>query len=180
LNTETFAFSTHYSYESLWRLSGSHVRTRAVHRSELPRAKSGPSQMNPSVSYLIAACSPTPKGLTTLGKLNAILFRSAFYFQGQQLAIGDKMNLSSYLLKPVQRMGKYALILKQVLKECPPNAAEYDDLSEAEEMTRWCLQHGNDLLAMDALQVCTFFLLGDLAILFNRPFKPEAYWSGRS
>lgn len=67
--------------------------------------------------------------------------------------MGDKMDLSSYLLKPVQRMGKYALILKQVLKECPENSPDYQELQSAEEMIRFCLQHGNDLLAMDALQV---------------------------
>lgn len=63
------------------------------------------------------------------------------------------MDLSSYLLKPVQRMGKYALILKQVLKECSESSPEYQELISAEEMVRFCLQHGNDLLAMDALQV---------------------------
>ena len=30
------------------------------------------------------------------------------------------MDLASYLLKPVQRMGKYALILKQVRADCDP------------------------------------------------------------
>ena len=63
------------------------------------------------------------------------------------------MDLSSYLLKPVQRMGKYALILKQILKECPESAAEYQDLTAAQDMIKFCLQHGNDLLAMDALKV---------------------------
>ena len=28
------------------------------------------------------------------------------------------MDLASYLLKPVQRMGKYALLLQQLVKEC--------------------------------------------------------------
>ena len=37
------------------------------------------------------------------------------------MSLGDRMDLSSYLLKPVQRMGKYALLLKQILKECPEN-----------------------------------------------------------
>ena len=36
------------------------------------------------------------------------------FFRAKQLDLGDKMDLSSYLLKPVQRMGKYALLLKQV------------------------------------------------------------------
>ena len=40
------------------------------------------------------------------------------------------MDLSSYLLKPVQRMGKYALLLKQILKECPENEQqEFADLN---------------------------------------------------
>lgn len=38
------------------------------------------------------------------------------------------MDLSSYLLKPVQRMGKYALLLKQLLKECADTEMEYPDL----------------------------------------------------
>ena len=36
------------------------------------------------------------------------------FFKPMQLKLEDKMDLASYLLKPVQRMGKYALILKQV------------------------------------------------------------------
>lgn len=40
-------------------------------------------------------------------------FGSSFFKQ-KQMTLGDKMDLSSYLLKPVQRMGKYALLLKQV------------------------------------------------------------------
>ena len=52
------------------------------------------------------------------------------YNREKQLSLGDRMDLSSYLLKPVQRMGKYALLLKQILKECPENEQqEYADLS---------------------------------------------------
>lgn len=76
------------------------------------------------------------------------------YFREKQLELGDKMDLSSYLLKPVQRMGKYALLIKLVLKECPLTAPEYPDLKAAEDMIRFQLRHGNDLLAMDALREC--------------------------
>ncbi|KAL4234273.1 Pleckstrin y domain containing [Mactra antiquata] len=76
------------------------------------------------------------------------------FFRDKQLELGDKMDLSSYLLKPVQRMGKYALLIKQVLKECSRTAPEYQDLKAAEEMVRFQLRHGNDLLAMDALRDC--------------------------
>lgn len=84
------------------------------------------------------------------------------YFQSKQLELGDKMDLASYLLKPVQRMGKYALLLQQMMKACPtlpPGASEraiseQDDLKQAEEMVRFQLRHGNDLLAMDSIREC--------------------------
>lgn len=34
------------------------------------------------------------------------------------MELNDKMDLASYLLKPVQRMGKYALLLQQLMKAC--------------------------------------------------------------
>ncbi|KAM7283267.1 puratrophin-1 [Ixodes scapularis] len=76
------------------------------------------------------------------------------FFKEKQLELGDKMDLASYLLKPVQRMGKYALLLKQILKECPEREPEHADLKAAEEMVRFQLRHGNDLLGMDALREC--------------------------
>lgn len=39
-------------------------------------------------------------------------------WQPKQLELNDKMDLASYLLKPVQRMGKYALLLQQLMKAC--------------------------------------------------------------
>ncbi|KAH9515623.1 hypothetical protein Btru_011574 [Bulinus truncatus] len=76
------------------------------------------------------------------------------FFRQKQLELGDKMDLSSYLLKPVQRMGKYALLLKQLLKECSETEPEYPELKAAEEMVKFQLRHGNDLLAMDSLREC--------------------------
>lgn len=45
-------------------------------------------------------------------------FESLFWEQSKQLELNDKMDLASYLLKPVQRMGKYALLLQQLMKAC--------------------------------------------------------------
>lgn len=72
------------------------------------------------------------------------------------------MDLASYLLKPVQRMGKYALLLQQLMKACQSTAnasqeretADLEDLRSAEQMVRFQLRHGNDLLAMDSLRDC--------------------------
>ncbi|XP_057689818.1 pleckstrin homology domain-containing family G member 4B isoform X3 [Corythoichthys intestinalis] len=77
------------------------------------------------------------------------------FFKNKQLDLGDKMDLASYLLKPIQRMSKYALLLKDLIKECSQSQAqELSDLRTAEEMVKFQLRHGNDLLAMDAIRGC--------------------------
>ncbi|XP_054903813.1 pleckstrin homology domain-containing family G member 4B isoform X2 [Poeciliopsis prolifica] len=77
------------------------------------------------------------------------------FFKNKQLELGDKMDLASYLLKPIQRMSKYALLLKDLIKECSySQEQELSDLRTAEEMVRFQLRHGNDLLAMDAIRGC--------------------------
>ncbi|XP_077383924.1 pleckstrin homology domain-containing family G member 4B isoform X4 [Festucalex cinctus] len=77
------------------------------------------------------------------------------FFKNKQLDLGDKMDLASYLLKPIQRMSKYALLLKDLIKECGQSQAqELSDLRTAEEMVKFQLRHGNDLLAMDAIRGC--------------------------
>ncbi|KAG8230681.1 hypothetical protein J437_LFUL010758 [Ladona fulva] len=76
------------------------------------------------------------------------------FFKTKQLELGDKMDLASYLLKPVQRMGKYALLLQQLMKAYPEKEADISDIQAAEQMVRFQLRHGNDLLAMDSLRDC--------------------------
>ncbi|XP_055619314.1 uncharacterized protein LOC129764351 [Toxorhynchites rutilus septentrionalis] len=84
------------------------------------------------------------------------------FFKAKQIELNDKMDLASYLLKPVQRMGKYALLLQQLMKACataqdttnPEILEDFEQLQKAEEMVRFQLRHGNDLLAMDSLRDC--------------------------
>lgn len=77
------------------------------------------------------------------------------FFKNKQVELGDKMDLASYLLKPIQRMSKYALLLKDLIKECSQSQEqELSDLRTAEEMVKFQLRHGNDLLAMDAIRGC--------------------------
>ncbi|KAM8946012.1 puratrophin-1 [Pelodytes ibericus] len=77
------------------------------------------------------------------------------FFKNKQRQLGDKMDLASYLLKPIQRMSKYALLLKDLIKECgEAQDQELVYLRAAEEMVKFQLRHGNDLLAMDAIRDC--------------------------
>ncbi|XP_039544522.1 uncharacterized protein plekhg4 isoform X3 [Pimephales promelas] len=77
------------------------------------------------------------------------------FFRHKQLELGDKMDLASYLLKPIQRMSKYALLLKDLSKEVSEvQEQELTYLRAATEMVKFQLRHGNDLLAMDAIRDC--------------------------
>jgi len=50
------------------------------------------------------------------------------------MELADQLDLSSYLLKPVQRMTKYALLLQQMLKECRHTDPEHADLTVGPKM----------------------------------------------
>ncbi|XP_039266368.2 puratrophin-1-like [Styela clava] len=74
------------------------------------------------------------------------------FFRAKQHSLRDKMDLASYLLKPVQRMGKYALLLHNIAKHS--DAPYRSLLREAESLVKFQLRHGNDLLAMDSIVGC--------------------------
>lgn len=75
--------------------------------------------------------------------------------QQKQLKLGDKMDLWSYLLKPVQRISKYSLLLQDMMADCGPRQSrEMAEVKAALEVIHYQLRHGNNLLAMDAIQHC--------------------------
>ncbi|KAM4622875.1 uncharacterized protein KIAA1755 homolog isoform 2-T2 [Discoglossus pictus] len=76
------------------------------------------------------------------------------FFKKKQQELGDKMDLSSYLLKPIQRISKYSLLLQDMEWECRGQPTRQGELQAAQEVVRFQLRHGNDLLAMDAIHDC--------------------------
>ena len=65
------------------------------------------------------------------------------------------MDLWSYLLKPVQRISKYSLLLQDMMRECGPGQTrEMAEVKAALEVIHFQLRHGNNLLAMDAIHHC--------------------------
>uniref|UniRef100_A0A665SXR5 protein-glutamine gamma-glutamyltransferase n=1 Tax=Echeneis naucrates TaxID=173247 RepID=A0A665SXR5_ECHNA len=77
------------------------------------------------------------------------------FFKQKQLKLGDKMDLWSYLLKPVQRISKYSQLLQDMMRECGPGQArEMAEVKAALEVIHFQLRHGNNLLAMDAIHNC--------------------------
>nr|KAF6411330.1 pleckstrin homology and RhoGEF domain containing G4 [Rousettus aegyptiacus] len=76
------------------------------------------------------------------------------FFKDKQQVLGDHLDLASYLLKPIQRMSKYALLLQELARACGGPMQELSALRAAQSLVRFQLRHGNDLLAMDAIQGC--------------------------
>lgn len=99
------------------------------------------------------------------------------FFRRKQVELGDKMDLSSYLLKPVQRMSKYALLLTDLMKEVGvAQEAELAALQAATNMVKFQLRHGNDLLAMDAIRDCDVNLKEQGQLIRQDEFT---VWTGR-
>lgn len=99
------------------------------------------------------------------------------FFRRKQAELGDKMDLSSYLLKPVQRMSKYALLLADLIKEVgSAQEAELAALLTATDMVKFQLRHGNDLLAMDAVRDCDVNLKEQGQLIRQDEFT---VWTGR-
>ncbi|KAM7424797.1 hypothetical protein PAMA_000924 [Pampus argenteus] len=99
------------------------------------------------------------------------------FFRRKQVELGDKMDLSSYLLKPIQRMSKYALLLTDLMKEVAvAQEAELVVLQAATNMVKFQLRHGNDLLAMDAIRNCDVNLKEQGQLIRQDEFT---VWTGR-
>ncbi|KAJ0036184.1 hypothetical protein NQD34_004861 [Periophthalmus magnuspinnatus] len=99
-----------------------------------------------------------------------ILHRRHDIFKKKQQELGDHMDLSSYLLRPIQRISKYSLLLQDMLSlvssslygpgvyvpEYTRAERERDraDIQAAADLVRFQMRHGNDLLTMDAIRDC--------------------------
>uniref|UniRef100_A0A8C5GCG4 Pleckstrin homology domain-containing family G member 4B-like n=1 Tax=Gouania willdenowi TaxID=441366 RepID=A0A8C5GCG4_GOUWI len=99
-------------------------------------------------------------------------------FKRKQQELGDMMDLSSYLLRPIQRISKYSLLLQDMLalsgshrpteftsSGCGSSPyvpvltgsdmeREMAEVEAAADLVRFQMRHGNDLLTMDAIQDC--------------------------
>ncbi|XP_054464571.1 uncharacterized protein LOC129099371 [Anoplopoma fimbria] len=86
-----------------------------------------------------------------------ILHRRHDIFKKKQQELGDMMDLSSYLLRPIQRISKYSLLLQDMLAlagSYSERERERAEIRAAADLVRFQMRHGNDLLTMDAIQEC--------------------------
>lgn len=168
---------SHFTIIFLTRLN---MCTLSTHRYEHHPLKVGAAFLRHEPKFYLYALynKNKPKSDSLMSEYGSVFFKS------KQIQLMDKMDLASYLLKPVQRMGKYALLLQQLMKacskiECCGNQELIEDLEElkmAEEMVRFQLRHGNDLLAMDSLRDCDVNVKEQGRLLRQNEFL---VWEGR-
>lgn len=74
----------------------------------------------------------------SIGQKAAIDFMNASPLMGSNpdLIIANDFELQSFILKPVQRLCKYPLLLKQLVKVTEPSAANYNELVTALEISK--------------------------------------------
>ncbi|XP_063390202.1 uncharacterized protein LOC134675838 isoform X3 [Cydia fagiglandana] len=75
-------------------------------------------------SVYTSYCTGYPRTMARLAAL-AGKSQSAREFRERQLALGHPLPLASYLLKPVQRILKYHLLLQSVVKQCATRETEF-------------------------------------------------------
>ncbi|XP_027048603.1 guanine nucleotide exchange factor DBS-like isoform X2 [Pocillopora damicornis] len=68
------------------------------------------------------------------------------FFKECQERLGHLLPLSAYLLKPVQRITKYQLLLREMMKLTLRNSTAYDDLEKALDTMEGVLRHVNDVM----------------------------------
>uniref|UniRef100_A0A3Q0SDE0 DH domain-containing protein n=1 Tax=Amphilophus citrinellus TaxID=61819 RepID=A0A3Q0SDE0_AMPCI len=87
-----------------------------------------------------------PHSYTCQSSYNNTTLSPLLSYQQKQLKLGDRMDLWSYLLKPVQRISKYSLLLQDMVRECDPGQMrEIAELKAALEVIHFQLRHGNNL-----------------------------------
>nr|XP_008193316.1 PREDICTED: uncharacterized protein LOC103313000 [Tribolium castaneum] len=76
------------------------------------------------------------------------------FVKRRQTELKDKLGLASYLLTPIQRMGKYVLLLEQIQKELNKKQQSLEKIETAVSVIRGVMRKGNDYIAIDSIKQC--------------------------
>ncbi|KRX69856.1 ATP-dependent RNA helicase DDX19A, partial [Trichinella sp. T6] len=94
------------------------------------------------------------------------------FFQAKQSTLSDSLNLSAYLLKPVQRMSEYVLLLDRMLDLCVSTrgSGEFNLLKKAKEILTDQLRSADDMLAVKSIRGCDVSLTEQGSLLRRDQF----------
>ncbi|CAL8399261.1 unnamed protein product [Boreogadus saida] len=100
------------------------------------------------------------------------------FFQECQKKLDHKLGLDSYLLKPIQRLTKYQLLLKEMLKHCPEPQYRWE-LQEALDAMLKLLKAVNDSMHQIAITGYQMSAVGITENVKGDVKKFEMWYSGR-
>lgn len=116
-------------------------------------------------------CKNKPKSESLRKELHKTTFLQAI-----QKQLGHPLNLDSYLLKPVQRITKYRLLLTEMLKYVSKKNPAYSDILEALVCMKRVLRHVNDVMHSSGLTGFPKNLDEQGKLLLQDPF---IVWEGK-
>lgn len=93
-------------------------------------------------------CKNRPKCESLLSRYPEILD----YFQAQQLSLGERLPFTSYLIKPIQRITKYQLLLKDMKKNSKNASEAFAYLDDAIDSMQTILKNLNDTMYVNAIK----------------------------
>ncbi|KAI5742391.1 hypothetical protein M8J77_006761 [Diaphorina citri] len=97
---------------------------------------------NEGFSIYTDYCTNYPRTMSVLTELMR-QENAAKLFRERQIALAHTLPLGSYLLKPVQRILKYHLLLQNIVKQCSPEEQGYEDIKHALATMTSIAQHIN-------------------------------------
>lgn len=83
------------------------------------------------------------------------------YASGKQEELGERLDLGSYLLTPIQRLGKYILFLKGINEQLNKKYLCSPTVQAALDMVRELMSRANDYIAIDSIKNCPINLSKD-------------------
>ncbi|GLV42422.1 Puratrophin-1-like [Carabus blaptoides fortunei] len=92
------------------------------------------------------------------------------YFTKKQKQLRDPLDLASYLLTPIQRLGKYCLLMKSLTRECEKENICNEKVKKATEMLQQQMSLGNNLIATDSIVGCEVSLREQGGLLLRDTF----------
>lgn len=87
-------------------------------------------------------------------KSDVYLSEFKVYARGKQEELGERLDLGSYLLTPIQRLGKYILFLKGINEQLNKRCSHSVTVQAALDMVKDAMSRANDYIAIDSIKDC--------------------------
>ncbi|KAL1513473.1 hypothetical protein ABEB36_002879 [Hypothenemus hampei] len=104
-----------------------------------------------------------PRYFKNSPKANIVVKEMSFLVKEKQDRIQDKLNLSAYLLTPLQRLAKYKLFFENIIKHLEKDGNSTDFVQLALDLIKKYMSKGNDAVAV--------------ASILHSPLHPKDYGS---